>query len=87
MYSNLENCYDHVIELFTKLYKELERNRPKLDGLSFVGIDEEQAKHLERDYDEVEIKGAIDSLALDKSPGLKGFSIEVYHRCWSFMKP
>lgn len=48
-------------------------NKPRLDGLTFNSITERQVKVLEREFDEAEIKSALDSLAIDKTLGPQGF--------------
>lgn len=67
----------HVGEFFT---------RPEVDGLNFPVLGEEQAKWLERLFDEEEVKMAMWSLDGDKAPEPDGFSIAFYKVCWEVIR-
>lgn len=48
-------------------------------------LDRETQRKLEEDFTMEEVKFALMSLAGEKTPGLDGFPMIVYQRCWDFM--
>lgn len=76
----------HVVDFFRDLYSNLGLPRPKLDGLPFKTLSEEQRVWLERPFDENEIKSIIWSIEDDKSPGPDGFSMAFLKSCWEVLK-
>lgn len=69
-----------IIEFFTELYTETDSDRPKLDGMELKSISEQQKSWMERDFRETQVKGAIETLDSEKSPGPEGFPMEVYKK-------
>lgn len=60
--------------------------RPKVEGISFPCISEDQRLWLERLFEEEEVKGVICMLEGDKALGLDGFPISFYKECWETLK-
>jgi hypothetical protein len=71
---------------FTRLYSEQFRWQPKLDGLTFNSTDAEEAKWLERAFEESEIFEVVKTLNGDKASGLDGFSLAFFESCWMILK-
>ncbi|KAF9603395.1 hypothetical protein IFM89_035841 [Coptis chinensis] len=76
----------HIVDYYSSLYKEECLDRPTFDGLELPCIEEELAVWMERNFEEDEVKRALDSLAGEKSPGPDGFAMIVYQNCRHFMK-
>ncbi|KAL5717614.1 amidase [Ranunculus cassubicifolius] len=76
----------HVAGFFKNLYKEPKSWRPRLEGLEFKKIAEEEKDRLEEVILEKEVKEAIDGLGGEKAPGPDGFPIIFFKKCWDFMK-
>ncbi|KAL5714065.1 hypothetical protein ACHQM5_016077 [Ranunculus cassubicifolius] len=76
----------HVAGFFKNLYKEPKHWRPRLEGLDFKKIAEEEKDRLEEVILEKEVKEAIDGLGGEKAPGPDGFPIIFFKKCWDFMK-
>ncbi|KAL5726419.1 hypothetical protein ACHQM5_009464 [Ranunculus cassubicifolius] len=68
------------------IYKEPKAWRPRLEGLDFKKISEEEKEGLEKVILEKEVKEAIDGLGGEKAPGPDGFPILFFKKCWGFMK-
>lgn len=79
-------CKNHILDLYKELYSEKMENKPILDGVTFKQITSERSEWLESNFTGIEFKIALDSLATNKSPRPKGSNMEVYRRCWYFMK-
>ena len=64
-----EEIKSHIIEYFQSLYTDGGWERPHLGNIAFEVIGEEEAKWLERNFEEEEVRQAIFDLARDKAPG------------------
>lgn len=69
---------DEVIRLFSLLYSREERDRPFIDNLFSVSLDEEMVHLLKGHFSVEEVKNAIFSMEHDKSPGPDGFTMLFY---------
>ena len=62
-------------------------HRPQLDGIHFYAISREEAKWLERLFDEEEIFTVVQGFNGDKALGPDGFSLAFFFQnCWSIMR-
>jgi len=61
-------------------------NITRVDDLSFPSIDEEDRIWLEREFEEDEIWAIIPNFKGDKAPGLDGFSMAFFQKCWEILK-
>ena len=75
-----EGITNHIIGFFGNLFSKNERCKPSLDNLQNPTISEENAKWLEEEFKEEEVKTAIFSLASEKAPGPDGFPISFYQK-------
>lgn len=57
-----------------------------MKGINFKAIAHNKFLWMERDSEDKEIKQALDSLAAKKALGLEGLPMEVYRKCWYFMR-
>ncbi|GKV27959.1 hypothetical protein SLEP1_g37069 [Rubroshorea leprosula] len=71
-----------VRQYFQKIFQEEQWDRPKLDGLQFKQLDDEDRAWLERDVSVEEVKQAVWECGGDKSPGPDGFSFHLIRTCW-----
>jgi hypothetical protein len=77
---------EHIAQFYEQLYTEDGRKRPFLDGIQFSFISDEDAKWLERPFDEDEIAKVVQGCNGDKAPGPDGFSLAFFQHCWSVVR-
>jgi hypothetical protein len=77
---------EHIAQFYEQLYTEDGRRRPFLDGIHFSFISDEDAKWLERPFDEDEIAKVVQGCNGDKAPGPDGFSLAFFQHCWSVVR-
>jgi hypothetical protein len=77
---------EHIAQFYEQLYTENGRRRPILDGIHFSFISDEDAKWLERPFDEEEIAKVVQGCNGDKAPGPDGFSLAFFQHCWSIVR-
>jgi len=77
---------EHLVNFYNKLYSENCSWRPRVEGLSFLSIDEEESTWLERAFEEKEVWDVIKELNGDKAPGPDGFTVAFFQKCWGFLK-
>jgi hypothetical protein len=73
---------EKVVQFYTSLYQEPEVWRPKVDGLAFDSISEDDKFWLERPFEKEEIIKALKEMKGDKAPGSDGFTMAFYLHCW-----
>ena len=57
-----------------------------MGNIAFEVIGDEEAKWLDRNFEEEEVRQAVFDLAGDKAPGLHGFSIAFFQHFWVMLK-
>lgn len=77
-----EKIKDSIEEYFMRLYTDPLPDRPKLVGIEFDRISEDQQRWLERPFLEEEVKLALNSMKDDKGPGPDGFPTKFLQVCW-----
>jgi hypothetical protein len=82
VYENEPDIREKVVSFYENLYKEAEIWRPSVDGLNFHSIGAIDSSHMERKFDREEVFHVLQDLQGDKAPGLDGFSMAFFHRCW-----
>jgi hypothetical protein len=75
---DLTEIREHIVQFYTHLYSEQYSCRPKLDGLSFHFIGDEEGSWLEREFEESEVFEVVKTLNGDKASGSDGFSSEFF---------
>ena len=75
----------HIIDYLQSLFTAEGWERPHLGNLDFEIIGEEEAKWLERNFEE-EVRQAVFDLAGDKAPGPDGFPMASFQRFWKLLK-
>ncbi|GKV29990.1 hypothetical protein SLEP1_g38860 [Rubroshorea leprosula] len=75
-----------VREYFNKIFQEEQWDRPKLGGLQFKQLNEEDSVWLEREVPAKEVKQAVWDCGGDKSPGPDGFSFHIIKSIWNVIE-
>uniref|UniRef100_A0A2N9F873 Reverse transcriptase zinc-binding domain-containing protein n=1 Tax=Fagus sylvatica TaxID=28930 RepID=A0A2N9F873_FAGSY len=82
-----------ILGFFQHLYTEDTNYRPLLDGLpfssislAFSSISTEEAKWLERSFEEEEVFNVVSNMSGDKALGPDGFPMTFFHTCWPIIK-
>ncbi|GLT40907.1 hypothetical protein SLA2020_150050 [Shorea laevis] len=75
-----------VREYFKNIFQEDQWDRPKLDGLQFKQLDDEDRIWLERDISVEEVKQAVGECGGDKSPSPDGFNFHFIRSIWSVVE-
>ena len=83
---DLEVMKSEVSLYFQKRFREEWTGRPKIGGIFEVQIGRESAVGLEREFFEAEIWEAIKYCDGNKSPGLDGFNLIFFKKCWKILK-
>jgi hypothetical protein len=78
---------DNITHFYTNLYTKEVGWRPKLDGIEFSMIPQDEALWLERPFDEEEVGGVLKVFNGDKAPGLDGFPMAFFQQCWDIIQP
>lgn len=81
-----ESIIQHIKDFFVNLYAREDWDRPSLDKLAISTISEEDARWLEREFEEIEVRIANHDLGGDKAPGLDGFPMVFFQRFWEVTK-
>ena len=85
-----EEIISHIKDYFKSLYIYEGWERPYLGNLAFEVIGEEEAKWLERKFEEEEVRQAVFDLAGDKAPRWVSYSFlsmlleDVEKECYGF---
>jgi len=83
---NPAEIQEHIVQFYNNLYFENYSWRPRVDGLSFISIEENESFWLERDFEEKEVRDVIRELNGDKAPGPDGFTMAFFQKCWDILK-
>ena len=75
-----------LVSFYSRLFADDNVRSPLLDGLEFSSIDEEDNNVLEQPFTEEEVLGVVKNMAGDKAPGLDGYSMAFFHKCWDIVK-
>lgn len=81
-----EEIISHILDYFRSLFSNDLWERPHLGNIVFEVIGEEEAKWLERNFEEEEVCQAVFGLAGDKGPGPDGFPMAFFQRFWKMVK-
>ena len=57
-----------------------------MDGLEFSSIEEDERLELERDFSKEEVVKVLQEMEGDKAPGLDGFTMAFFQKCWSVVE-
>ncbi|XP_019236623.1 PREDICTED: uncharacterized protein LOC109216861 [Nicotiana attenuata] len=81
-----EQVKEAILDFYQELYTENEDRRltATFEGLGCLSSVEKE--ELEYDFEEEEVRYAINSCAPDKSPGPDGFSMALYQKCWDTLR-
>ena len=71
-----------MVAFYKNLYQEPESWRLTVDGLEFVRLDDSDWFSLEREFEREEIIVAFQEAEGDKAPGLDGFTMAFFQKCW-----
>ena len=75
-----------MVGAFQKLYSKEEGWRPSIDGLSFMGLDNNEAEGLENLFSEEEVFVALTDLGKDKASRPDGFTMAFWLFGWDVVK-
>ena len=78
---------EEVCQFFRKKFEEGEEVRPRLDGVTFQTISQNQNDFLVHRFDEKEVKDAVWDCGSHKSPGLDGLNFKFIKGFWEVIKP
>ena len=57
-----------------------------MDGLEFTSIGDDERLELERDFSKEEVVKVLQEMEGDKAPGLDGFTMAFFQKCWSVVE-
>ncbi|GKV49208.1 hypothetical protein SLEP1_g55970 [Rubroshorea leprosula] len=77
---------EQVAQYFEELFAEEKWQRPKLDGINFKKISEEDNTLLTAPFNEEEIRSAVWDCDSSKSPGPDGFNFKFIKTMWEDLK-
>lgn len=81
-----EDVVKELTDFYENLYREYSSWQCSFEGLEWNPIQEDRVVWLERPIEENEVREAIFSCDINKSPGPNGFSMGFYQRCWEIVK-
>ncbi|KAK7410878.1 hypothetical protein VNO78_02073 [Psophocarpus tetragonolobus] len=81
----VQSIRDHVFHHFKTCSKDEDPMRPKLDGVTFTQLTDQQRVTLEEPFSAEEIKEAVWACDGGKSPGPDGFGFQFYKSCWEII--
>ena len=84
--ADLDATKMQILGFFQHLYTEDTNYKPLLDGLPLSSISTEEAKWLERSFEEEEVFNVVSNMSGDKALGPDGFPITFFHACWPIIK-
>jgi hypothetical protein len=83
---NPTEIQEHILQFYNNLYIENCSWRLRVEGLSFLSIDEDESIWLERDFEENEVWDVFRELNEDKAPSPNGFTMAFFQKCWNILK-
>ncbi|GKU89448.1 hypothetical protein SLEP1_g3583 [Rubroshorea leprosula] len=86
-FTGVTKIKEEVARYFQSLFSEEGWKRPKLDGVSFKQISQEDNELLTKGFSEEEVKEAIWDCDSAKSPGPDGFNFRFIKEMWEVIKP
>ncbi|XP_023924569.1 uncharacterized protein LOC112035982 [Quercus suber] len=78
--------YEDESDVRSQLFEETELGHPTMDGLDFDCIEKEERLVLEKEFTKEEVLQVLREMKGDKAPGLDGFTIAFFHKCWSVVE-
>jgi mannosylglycoprotein endo-beta-mannosidase len=84
--SNPDVVRAEVVDYFKNHFQEVPWERPKLDGLSFVLLNDDQCAGLEGRFLEEEVWAVVADADGNKSPGPDGFNFKFFKKFWGLLK-
>eukprot|EP00268_Persea_americana_P008169 TRINITY_DN13144_c0_g1_i12.p1 TRINITY_DN13144_c0_g1~~TRINITY_DN13144_c0_g1_i12.p1 ORF type:complete len:489 (+),score=85.97 TRINITY_DN13144_c0_g1_i12:613-2079(+) len=81
-----EEITGHVVDFYTELFTKEDWDRPSLDNLDFISLEESDSDWLEKAFDEEEVKAAVFNKKGEKAPGPDGFPLAFFQRFWEDLK-
>jgi hypothetical protein len=85
-YEEKEEVKQQIVQFYSSLYQENEPWRPVVDGLAFDSIGTDARVHLERPFELEEVLQVLKDVQGDKAPGLDGFTMAFFQKCWSVLE-
>ena len=73
---------EEIRTLFSKRFQEADSHRPKIDGINFKTIDQQQNAMLVAPFQEIEIQNAVWEYGNDNSPGPDGINFRFIKQFW-----
>ena len=86
LYEDESVVCSQVVQFYQDLYTETDTWRPTMDGLDFSCIGEDDRLSLEREFLKEEVTQVLAEMEGDKAPGLDGFTMAFFHKCWRVVK-
>ncbi|GKV04742.1 hypothetical protein SLEP1_g16855 [Rubroshorea leprosula] len=86
-FTGVTEIKEEVARYFQSLFIEERWKRPKLDGVSFKQISQEDNELLTKVFSEEEVKEAVWDCDSAKSPGPDGFNFRFIKEMWEVIKP
>jgi hypothetical protein len=77
---------EKLVHFYESLYQKHEPWRPTVNGLDFDVISSEVRGMLERIFTIEEVLQVVSDLQGDKAPGLDGFTMVFFQKCWSVIE-
>ncbi|MCH83058.1 LINE-1 reverse transcriptase like, partial [Trifolium medium] len=84
--SKPDEVREEVVAYFKNHFQEVPWERPKLDGVSFPCLNEDQCVELEGRFLEEEVLAVVMASAGNKSPGPDGFNFNFFKKFWGLLK-
>uniref|UniRef100_A0A803P465 Reverse transcriptase domain-containing protein n=1 Tax=Cannabis sativa TaxID=3483 RepID=A0A803P465_CANSA len=81
-----EEIVKEIISFFSSLYTSERRAGNSIEGIDWHAIPDDSARHLERPFDESEVREAVFSCEGSKAPGPDGFSLALFQSQWEVIK-
>ena len=77
---------EEIRTFFSERFQEADSHRPKIDGITFKTIDQQQNAMLVAPFQEIEIQNAFWECSNDKSPGPYGINFRFIKQFWDTLK-
>ena len=77
---------EEIISFFSRLYSSSHLRVRGIDGIDWSPILADEAVDLVRPFEEEEVKRAVFDCGGNKSPGLDGYSLPFFQKCWEEVK-